>query len=83
MMMWSAATLASPNLFHISALSFENLVAYTLMIVKVSLFENWRVMNWALPSMRIPLALIRGAIVMSTVMEVLVLSLCECPIGIP
>jgi hypothetical protein len=29
------------------------------------------------------LALIRGAIVMSTVMEVLVLSLCECPIGIP
>ncbi len=40
-------------------------------------------MNWALPSMRILLSLIKGVIILSTSMEVPVLSLCERPIRIP
>ncbi len=75
--------LVSLSLFHIGVLTLEDLAVYTLLTIRVMLSGNWRVMNWALPSIRIPLALTKGAIVLSTKMEVLALNLCECPIGMP
>jgi hypothetical protein len=80
---WLTGKLASLSLFHIGIHTLEDLAAYTLLIVRVRLSGNWRVMNWAMPSIRIPLALTKGAIVLSTRMEVLALNLCEHPISMP
>ncbi len=46
MMTWAVSKLASLNHFHISARSFEVRAAYMLTIVKFSLSESLRVMNW-------------------------------------
>lgn len=53
------------------------------MIIKEPLSRNYRVMYWALPSRRVPLSLIRGAVALSTSMAVLAFIRYERPIGMP
>jgi hypothetical protein len=51
------------------------------MIIRFPLPEIQRVMNWAMPSKIMLLALIKGAMDLSMKMGVPALILCECPIG--
>lgn len=83
MMMWAVSKLALFSCFHISAHSLEVRAAYMLTIVKFPLFESLRVMNYALPSRRMPLEVIWGVRDLSTKIEVPALNLYEHPIGMP
>ncbi len=54
-----------------------------LMMVNVPLSGNWIVLSYAWPSINVPWAVMRGAIVLSTRMAVPALVLFECPMGMP
>ncbi|CAM6016594.1 unnamed protein product [Sphagnum balticum] len=69
--------------FHNGALSLEMQGAYVLITVILELSKRRRVTNWVLPSVRISLSDIRGAIALSTKIVVPALVRWEMPIRIP
>jgi hypothetical protein len=54
-----------------------------LMMVRVPLLGDWKVMNYARPSIRILCSLTRGAVALLTIIVVHALVLYERPMGIP
>ncbi len=69
--------------FHKRALFLEVWVAYTLIIISVPLPAACNLINYARPSIKIPLSTTKGAVLLSTRMAVPALILWEGPMGIP